>query len=132
MMKPMRLLCSFFSGPLDRQRHPVAARSRAPGYSQLGRLDVFGRALYGVAVFRGELGDELEQGGALVFHGFTVAAEQGLVLRRQDVDPCLQVGETVSDVMHQQPDIMEVKGQRVLFSCRYGIGICKAEHLLSL
>lgn len=70
-------------------------------YSQFCCLDVFGRALYGVAVFCGELGDELEQGGTLVFHRFAVAAEQGLVLGCQDVDPCLQLRETVSDVMHQ-------------------------------
>lgn len=76
-------------------------RERRRRYSQLGRLDVFGRALDGVAVLCGELGDELEQGGALVLDGLAVAAEQGLVLSRQDVDPCLELGQTVSDVMHQ-------------------------------
>lgn len=70
-------------------------------YSQLCRLDVFGRALDGVAVLCGKLGDELEQGGTLVLHRFPVAAEQGLVLCCQDVDPCLQLRETVSNVMHQ-------------------------------
>jgi len=102
----------------DQQRHPVDER-RCARYSQLCRLDVFGRALDGVAVLGGKLGDELEQSGALVFHGFTVAAEQGLVLGGQDVDPCLQLGEALSDVMHQQPDIMGEKGQRVLLLCRY-------------
>lgn len=70
-------------------------------YSQLCCLYVFGRALDGVAVLCGKLGDELKQGGALVFHRLAVAAEQGLVLGCQDVDPCLQLRETVSDVMHQ-------------------------------
>lgn len=70
-------------------------------YSQLCCLDVFGRALDGVAVLRGKLGDELEQGGTLVFDWLAVAAEQGLVLGCQDVDPCLQLREAVSDVMHQ-------------------------------
>lgn len=85
---------------LDQQHHHVAEREREV-YSQLGRLDVFGRALDGVAVFSGKLGDELEQGGTLVFDWLAVAAEQGLVLGCQDVDPCLQLRETVSDVMHQ-------------------------------
>lgn len=89
------------SAVLDQQHHHVAERGRSARYSQLCRLDVFGRALYGVAVLCGELSDELEQGGALVFDGLAVAAEQGLVLGCQDVDPCLQLGEAVSDVMHQ-------------------------------
>lgn len=79
-------------------------RSRGKGHSQLCRLDVLGGALDGVAVLRGELGNELQQGGALVLHGLAVAAEQGLVLCRQHVDAGLQLGEAVPDVMHQQPD----------------------------
>lgn len=80
---------------------PCGGGEESHRYSQLCRLDVFGRALYGVAVFCGELSDELEQGGTLVFNRFAVATEQGLVLGCQDVDPCLQLRETVSDVMHQ-------------------------------
>lgn len=72
-------------------------------YPQLCRLDVLGRALDGVAVLRGKLGDELQQGGALVLHGLPVAAQQGLVLGRQHVDPRLQLREAVPDVVHQQP-----------------------------
>lgn len=75
------------------------------GYSQLRGLDVLGRALDGVAVLCGELGDELQQGGALVLHRLPVAAEQGLVLSRQDVDPRLQLREAVPDVVHQQPGV---------------------------
>lgn len=80
---------------------PCGRKERRQPYSQLRRLDVFGRALDGVAVLRGKFGDELEQGGALVFHWFTVTAEQGLVLGCQDVDSRLQLREAVSDVMHQ-------------------------------
>lgn len=65
------------------QHRPVAERGN---YSQLGRLDVLGGALDGVAVLCGELGDDLQQGGALVLHGLAVAAEEGLVLGRQHVD----------------------------------------------
>ena len=91
----MQLFCSF-------SLHWINSITMWPSrYSQLCRLDVFGCALYGVAVFCGELGDELEQGGTLVFDGLAVAAEQGLVLGCQDVDPCLELRETVSDVMHQ-------------------------------
>ena len=79
---------------LAQQHHHVAN-------SQFCRLDVFGRALDGVAVLCGELGDELEQGGALVLDWLAVAAEQGLVLGCQDVDPCLQLREAVPDVMHE-------------------------------
>lgn len=72
-------------------------------YPQLCRLYVLGRALDGVAVLGGKLGDELQQGGALVLHRLPVAAQQGLVLSRQHVDPRLQLREAVPDVVHQQP-----------------------------
>lgn len=84
---------------LAQQHHHVAMHVH--WNSQFCRLDVFGRALDGVAVLCGELGDELEQGGTLVFDRLAVAAQQGLVLSCQDVDPCLQLRETVPDVMHQ-------------------------------
>lgn len=70
------------------------------GDSQFSCLYVLGRALDGVTVLGGELGDELQQGGALVIYRFTVAAEQGLVLGRQHIDPCFQLRQTVSDVVH--------------------------------
>lgn len=79
-------------------------------YPQFCGLDVLGRALDGVAVLRGKLGDELQQGGALVLHGLSVAAQQGLVLGRQDVDPRLQLREAVSDVVHEQPGVRGGKG----------------------
>ena len=69
--------------------------------SQFSGLDVLGRALYGVAVLCGKLGDELQQRGALVVHGLSVAAQHGLVLGRQHVDPGLQLGQTVPDVVHE-------------------------------
>lgn len=69
--------------------------------SQFGCLNVLGGALDGVAVLGGELGNELEQSGALVLHGLAVAAEQGLVLCRQHIDPCLKLWEAVSDMVHQ-------------------------------
>lgn len=94
----MQLFCSGFP-TLDQQHHHVAEPRHCN--SQFCCLDVLGGALDGVAVLCGELGDELQQGGALVLYRFTVAAEQGLVLSCQDVDPCLQLRETVSDVMHQ-------------------------------
>lgn len=58
-------------------------------YTQFSGLDVFGCSLNSVAVLCGELGDELQQGGALVLHRLSVAAEQRLVLSGKDVDTCL-------------------------------------------
>lgn len=86
-------------------------------YSQLRGLDVLGRALDGVAVLCGELGDELQQGGALVLHRLPVAAEQGLVLSRQDVDPRLQLREAVPDVVHQQPGVRGGKRRELNTPC---------------
>lgn len=71
--------------------------------SQLRRLDVLGCAFDGATVFGSKLGDELQQRGALVVHRLAVTVEQRLVLRRQDIDPGLQLREAISDVVHQQP-----------------------------
>lgn len=90
---------------------PVWRPPRKWRHSQLSRLDVLGSALDGVAVLRCELGNELQQGGALVLHRLAVAAEQGLVLGRQHVDAGLQLGEAVADVMHQQPDNVVWEGE---------------------
>lgn len=73
-------------------------------YSQFCGLDVFGCSFDCVAVLGGELGDELQQGGALVLHGLPVAAEQRLVLSGKNIDACLQLWETIPNVMHQQPE----------------------------
>ena len=98
-------------GVLEIKKKLLAAlrHQRQVPHSQLCRLDILGGALDGVAVLGGELGDELQQRGALVLDGLAVAAQQGLVLSRQDVDARLQLGQTVSDVMHQQPDIYEFR-----------------------
>lgn len=71
--------------------------------SQLCRLDVFGCAFDGATVFCSKLGDELQQRGALIVHRLAITVEQRLVLCCQDIDPRLQLRETISDVVHQQP-----------------------------
>lgn len=71
--------------------------------SQLCCLDVLGCAFDGATVFCSKLGDELQQSRALIIDRLAVTVEQRLVLRCQDVDPGLQLRETVSDVVHQQP-----------------------------
>lgn len=73
-------------------------------YTQFGGLDVFGCSLDSVAVLGGKLGDELQQGGALVLHRLSVAAEQRLVLSGEDVDACLQLWQAIPNVVHQQPE----------------------------
>lgn len=71
-------------------------------YSQFRGLDVPGSAFDGVAVVGGELGDDLQQGGAVVFHRLPVAVESGLVLSGEYRDSCLELREAVPDVMHEQ------------------------------
>lgn len=71
--------------------------------SQLCCLDVLGCAFDGATVFCSKLGDELQQRGALIIDRLAITVEQRLVLRCQDIDPGLQLRETISDVVHQQP-----------------------------
>lgn len=61
-----------------------------------------GSAFDGVAVVGGKLSDDLQQGGAVVFHWLAVAVESGLVLGGEHRDSSLELRETVSDVMHEQ------------------------------
>lgn len=75
----------------------------AAANSQFGGLDVSGRALDGVAVVAGELGDDLQQGGAVVLHRLAVAVEPRLVLGAQHRHPGLELGQTVPDVVHEEP-----------------------------
>ena len=49
-----------------------------------------------------ELGDDLQQGRVLVHHVLAVGVEQSLELGRHHVHAGLQLGQTVSDVVHQQ------------------------------
>lgn len=71
--------------------------------SQFGGLDVSGRPLDGVAVVAGKLGDDLQQGGAVVLHWLAVAAEPRLVLGTQHRHPRLELWQTVPDVVHEKP-----------------------------
>lgn len=61
-----------------------------------------GSAFDGIAVVGGKLGDDLQQGGAVVFHRLPVAVESGLVLGGEHRDSRLELRETVPDVMHEQ------------------------------
>lgn len=69
--------------------------------SQLCCLDVLGSAFDGATVFCSKLGDELQQRGAFIIYRLAITVEQRLVLCCQDVDPGLQLRETISDVVHQ-------------------------------
>lgn len=60
------------------------------------------RALDGVAVVRSKLGDDLQQGGALVLHRLPVAAQPRLELGAQCRHARLQLGQAVADVVHEQ------------------------------
>lgn len=61
-----------------------------------------GRALDGVAVIRGKLSDDLQQGGAVVFHWLSVAAQPRLELGTQRRHTCLELGQAVANVVHEQ------------------------------
>jgi len=71
--------------------------------SQLGGLDVSGRPLDGVAVVAGELGDNLQQGGTVVFYRLAVVIEPCLVLGAQRGHTGLELWQAIPDVMHEQP-----------------------------
>lgn len=96
--------------------------------SQFGGLDVSGRPLDGVAVVAGELGDDLQQGGAVVLHRLAVAVEPRLVLGAQHRHPCLEVWQTIPDVVHEKPaeGLGEVaragpRGQRGVVALQEGV-----------
>lgn len=71
--------------------------------SQLGGLDVSGCSLDGVAVIAGKLGDDLQQGGAVVLYWLPIAVEPWLVLGTQNRHSRFEVWQAVSDVVHEQP-----------------------------
>ena len=74
-----------------------------PGSSaQLRLLDVPRRAVHGGHVGAGELSDDLQQRGVLVDDVLAVGIHQGLELRGHHIGPGLELGKTVSDVMHQE------------------------------
>lgn len=75
----------------------------AQSNSQLCGLDVSRCSLDGVAVIAGELGDYLQQGGAVVLHRLTIAVEPRLVLGAQHGHPGFKVRQAVPDVVHEQP-----------------------------
>lgn len=72
-------------------------------HSQLGRLDVPGCSLDGVAIITGKLSDNLQQSGAVILHRLTVAVELRLVLGAQHRHPGFEVWQAVPDVVHEQP-----------------------------
>lgn len=70
--------------------------------SQLCGLNVPGSSFYGVAVITSELGDDLQQGGALVLNWLAIAVEPCLVLGTQHGHSGFEVWQAVPDVVHKQ------------------------------
>lgn len=103
--------------------------------SQLRCLDVLGRAFDGATVLSSKLGDELQQRGALIIDRLAIAVEQRLVLSCQDIDPGLQLRETISDVVHQQPvtrlqkKTLEEEEQMLNFIISYCVSRTHSERL---
>lgn len=61
-----------------------------------------GCSLYGVAIITGKLGDNLQQGGAVILYWLTVAVEPCLVLSTQHSHSGFEVWQAVPDVVHEQ------------------------------
>lgn len=55
-----------------------------------------------VAIITGKLGDNLQKGGAVVFHWLAIAVEPCLVLGNQHCHSGFEVRQAVPDVVHEQ------------------------------